>query len=151
MPPTQSSFMDDIIKAVNTLPRRIPLSDEMPKIQLSNGLLIGNFSSPHPFTFVTGEELPACTKERVRRSSLDITESESPGIRGTTDITIEPRITPDLRLMIAEAQLSDCDIILAPLLLVEAMKRAEIPLGKFRVIRVADRIEKTIYTDRFCL
>ena len=46
-------------------------------INLNNGIRIVNFSSPHPFNFVTGEILPACEKEWVRKMSLDIAETNS--------------------------------------------------------------------------
>ncbi|MDP6770943.1 MAG: hypothetical protein QF704_09640, partial [Anaerolineales bacterium] len=39
------------------------LLNKYPMIKLDNGLNVVNYSSPHPYTFDTGEVLPMCTKE----------------------------------------------------------------------------------------
>ena len=39
----------------------------MPVTTLKNGLIVGNFSSPHEFNFDTGETLTACDPERSER------------------------------------------------------------------------------------
>lgn len=150
---TESGTRRDVIEKIIQAMDALPTSErsDMPVVTLKSGLVIANFSSPHPFNFVTGEVLPGCSAERARRGSLDITEVEKPGIKGTTDIEMTPNISVDVRFMIAEAQLSTADVVLAPFMVIEAMKRAEIPLGKFRTIRVADRISKAIYSDRFCI
>ena len=41
-----------------------------PAIVLNNGLTVVNYSSPHPYTFDTGEVLPACDQDLVTKHSL---------------------------------------------------------------------------------
>ena len=43
------------------------------------------------------------------------------------------------------------DIILVPFMLLSAMSEAGLNRGKCRVIRVADRVTKEIYPDKFCI
>ena len=43
----------------------------MPVTTLKNGLVVGNFSSPHDFNFDTGEILKACDPERSERLKVD--------------------------------------------------------------------------------
>ena len=43
----------------------------MQTLKLESGLKIGNFSSPHPFIFDTGEVLPACTPEWCTKNSME--------------------------------------------------------------------------------
>jgi len=47
-----------------------------PRIILGNGLHIVNFSSPHPFHFITGEQLPACDTDRASRFPAITSEEE---------------------------------------------------------------------------
>jgi hypothetical protein len=124
---------------------------EMPIITLSNGLRVGNFSSPHPFTFTDGSVLPACSDDRAERGKLDAVEILHDGIKGTKDIEISFKLNPIVREMIDEADHINCDVVLVPFPVLRAMKDEGLPLGKLRVIRSANRITKTIHIDRFCI
>src|SRR5687768_14816921 len=44
-------------------------------ITLSNGKKVGNFSSPHPFTFEDGSVLPAVSNEEAMRLKVHFIES----------------------------------------------------------------------------
>jgi hypothetical protein len=123
----------------------------MPVVTLESGLVVGNFSSPHSFRFTTGEELLACGLDRVKAGSLDLVEYESPGPKGTINILLQVQLNERVRLMIAEAQESICDIVIAPLMVLTGMRAEGMDVGKFRTIRVADRVSKEIHPDRFCL
>jgi len=123
----------------------------MPIITLSNGLVIGNFSSPHPFNFEDGSVCPACDPDRVKAGSLECIESEIPGIKGTTDIQIEWKLTEGVVKMLEEAEASDADVVLVPFPVMTAIKAAGRDIGKCRVIRVKDRQTKAIFVDRFCV
>lgn len=121
-------------------------------ITLKNGLAIANMSSPHPFTFTTGEVLPACSAEDAQKFKLEAIEVEYPGVKGTTDISLQWRITPEVRSLLEELNaLPGIDIVLVPFPVMTAMKEAGIPIGKCRVIRVADRVSKAIFPDKFCI
>jgi hypothetical protein len=123
----------------------------VPVVTLSNGLRVANFSSPHAFTFVDGSVLPACSKERALRLMLDAHEHEEPGIKGTTDIVLEWAMSLAVKQELAALQArSDIDVIIVPLPVMTVMKDGKMPIGKCRVIRVADRVSKAVHVDRFC-
>ena len=145
----------------------------MQQIRLDNGISIVNFSSPHPFHFITGEVLPACDADWVKKMSLDIEETETKlqtepsrnvkNVKTWTDIELYisipevvenwiEKLTEDVRI----------DIVIVPFMMLQAMKDNNIfcvhktnlsglNTHKFRTIRVADRITKEIYSDRFCI
>lgn len=123
-----------------------------PFITFLSGLTIANMSSPHPFTFTTGEVLPACSPEEAQRLKLDSIEVEVPGIKGTIDIKLEFRLNEVVKnhLQLLESN-PNIDIVLVPFPVLTAMKEAGMPIGKCRVIRVADRVTKAIFPDKFCI
>ena len=133
-------------------------------IDLNNGLRIVNFSSPHPFNFVTGEILPACEKEWVKKMSLDIVETNSNsaysmmiGRRESNPVQISDiHIKVNVPKMIIDAldelnEDANVDIVLVPFMLLQALKDGGWPHRKCRAIRVADRISKEIYSNKFCV
>lgn len=133
---------------------------ESPRVTLSNGLVIANFSSPHPFAFTTGEVLPACNAERARLLMLESEEISIPNPGGWTDI--------DLRFSMSNGVLvelehtcgrGDVDVVLVPFPVLQCIREIAhasndgwpLVSKKARTIRNADRVTKTIYPDRFCL
>lgn len=123
----------------------------VPVITLKNGVRIANMSSPHPFTFVTGEVLPACTNEEAQMLKLDSVEVEKPGIKGTIDIELKWKLNETVQSHLSGLNArEDIDVILVPFPVMQAMKEAGWAIGKCRVIRVHDRVTKEIYSDRFC-
>ena len=131
------------------------MNTNCPVITLNNGITIANWSSPHPFTFTTGEVLPACTPERVKAMSIDIDETVVSN-KKWDDIKIKTSIPDVVRddLKILQDN-EDIDIILVPFMVLSAMKSLlmmKYPyFFKLRVIRVADRVTKEIYPDKFCI
>lgn len=137
----------------------------MPIVALKSGLRVANFSSPHPFTFVTGEVLPACSPERAKALMLEVDEVEVKNPKGFTDIR------PSFRMSDAVGQelekllgcYTDFDVVLVPLPVLQAIRACDVAAGGMgsdkwhrmlrfaRSCRVADRVAKTIYGDRFCL
>ena len=151
------------------------------QITLKNGLTIVNFSSPHPFTFTTGEILPACEPEWSKKMSLDIYEESTErrktndynhGMIETVGLWSDTKISvgiPDVvrkNLLLVQTKL-DIDIVLVSFMLLKALKDCDVYWGKkdlsngryhdhdniwkCRTIRCADRITKEIYPDRFCI
>jgi|APGre2960657404_1045060.scaffolds.fasta_scaffold150721_1 hypothetical protein len=121
-----------------------------PVVELKNGIRIANFSSPHPFKFDDGTILPACSPERAKALMLESTEREIPRGRWT-DIELEFSLSDSVRQAVRELELrTDIDIILVPFPVLEALEKAECYTQKCRVVRVADRVNKTIYSDKFC-
>ena len=131
------------------------MNTNCPVITLDNGITIANWSSPHEFKFTTGEVLPACTPERVNAMSIDIDETVVSN-KKWDDIKIKTSIPDvvqdDLKILQDD---EDIDIILVPFMVQSAMKsllRMRYPyFFKLRVIRVADRVTKEIYPDKFCI
>jgi len=125
----------------------------VPIITLTNGLRVANFSSPHPFQFNDGSVLPACPPERAKELMLNAIEQEvpHPTVAGITDIWLDWELPANMRDELAKLNArEDIDVLLIPFPVMTAIKNADLPIGKCRVIRVADRISKEIYIDRFC-
>ncbi len=135
----------------------------MPTIKLANGVTIGNFSSPHPFTFDTGEILPACEEDRARALTLEVVEEEV--CRPLwTDVSIKFSLSDAVKAEFLrihrEVSLDDWDnyatIILVPLPVLESVKAEDYwgPPGireRLRVVRMKDRVNKIIWHNRFCV
>ncbi len=133
------------------------MNTSCPVITLNNGIRIANWSSPHPFTFVTGEVLPACEHERVKSMSLDIDENIINNERWE-DIEMSVSVPEEVYEDLQKLQYNDeIDIILVPFMVLDALKNSystlygSLSTDKCRVIRVADRITKTIYSNKFCI
>jgi hypothetical protein len=125
--------------------------DQAPVITLVNGIRIANFSSPHPFRFVTGEVLPACTGERANHMALNPVEQEVKNPGGWADLSLRFELTPEVIAGLEQLEAAEVDVVLIPFPVLEAIKRAGRELGKARVIRTADRVTKEIYSDVFCV
>ncbi len=141
---------------------------DIPIVTMRNGLRVGNFSSPHTFTFNTGEVLAACSSERANALMLETEEVEVPSECGRwTDIQLKFKMSPAVLQAILEVDLAAMDILIVPLPVRRALDEF---LGKdhtkedreifrrvcfradiCRVCRSADRVTKTIFSDRFCL
>jgi len=136
-------------------------NNAFPVVTLTNGVVVANFSSPHEFKFVDGSVLPACDPEVSRRLMLEAKEVESPGVKGTVDITLKWVMTSEVYQALKRICEEEVDVVIVPLPVMTAFKELfescdshdeEIlrVYSKARVIRVADRVEKTIHIDRFC-
>jgi len=153
------------------------MNDKMPIVTLKSGLRVGNFSSPHSFTFVTGEVLPACSPERAKAlmlEALEVATRREHGLDvryhgGWVDIALTFRMSDvvldALRAVQPLIELGAVDVLIVPLPVKRAMDewlaeraRNDEALDILvevqhhaRTCRVADRVTKTIYGDRFCL
>jgi hypothetical protein len=148
---------------------------ELPEIRLSNGLVVANYSSPHPLTFVDGSVLPACSKERATLTKLIVVEDvqtsfykdlmqpkyESTGklirvehVRLNWQLTWFSKAEIDMFVKMHHMNRIPWHVVLVPLAFMIACKEyiqhafrdADVP---FKVIRVADRITKEIHIDKF--
>lgn len=135
-----------------------------PVVTLKNGLRVANFSSPHPFTFTDGTVLPACSDETCRAGTLNSIEIATERIVkdvATTDVQLTFELSDTAKVMLSFiVDRADIDIVLVPLPLMESVKklglmdynklrwRAE---KKIRCVRMADRIKKIIFSDKFCI
>ena len=135
----------------------------IPIVTLKNGIRVGNFSSPHTFTFNTGEVLAACSSERANALMLETEEVEVPSECGRwTDIQLSFKMSETVLEALKDLDISDFDIMIVPLPVLKALdaylaKRGwyntryiELVSDKCRVCLSADRVTKTIFSDRFC-
>ena len=126
-----------------------------PRIKLSNGIIVANFSSPHPFNFEDGNVLEACSPDRVAAGALERTEQERPW--GDRDDIVA--VTPVFKLSDSVIDLleelhqdTDIDVVLIPFPVLEALKEAHSlnRYSKAGTICVKDRLTKAIYINKFC-
>lgn len=151
------------------------MNKDMPIVVLASGLRVANFSSSHPFTFVNGEVLPACSPERARALMLEAVEVQTRRKGrfaerhhgGWVDIALTFKLSEAVLLALRGVypliELGAVDVLIVPLPVKRAMdewlaerndEEPDILVGvqpHARTCRVADRVTKTIYGDRFCL
>lgn len=132
------------------------MKTKLPEITLRNGLRVINYSSPHPFIFDDGSELPACSPERAREASLTPTEQVVWDENGVQTITLGFDIPSKmLKELEALSQLGDRTIVLVPLPVLTALKelwgKGRVQNSPFRAVRMADRVNKIVCSDKFCV
>lgn len=128
-----------------------------PRVTLKTGVCVANFSSPHSFTFDDGSVLEHCAPEMANALKLDAVEIEHRWPIGFNsglgvDVELSFKLTKEVAEALLELEHDPCvDIILVPLPVMTALKSADMPIGKARVCRVADRVTKVICSNKFCL
>ena len=139
-------------------------------IKLSNGLKVGNFSSPHPFTFEDGSVIPAVNDIDSQRLKIDFNETiiENEMARGfDTDIFKTISLSFGLSDAVEEEmdkwyklwQVRKVDIVLCCLPMIQRLNELEminqetycVLNSPFRAIRIKDRIKKLISIDTFTI
>ena len=132
----------------------------MPVTTLKNGLIVGNFSSPHEFNFDTGETLTACDPERSERLKVDFIPNISiQNIRGIEikNNSLTFGLTPELKEEVVKILMSrnNPDIILIPLPMIQAIKKdmpdLNISETQFRGVKMKSRTEKLTLSQEFCI
>lgn len=124
--------------------------EKMPTVRLTNGLVVGNFSSPHEFQFEDGSILPACSKERAEALSVEFKET----VHDSGDIRYQNiSLGFDLRDDVLAAFTNDCegevDIVLCALPMIKALQEKGLSIIKGRTIRCLSRTDKRIHIDKF--
>jgi hypothetical protein len=138
-----------------------------PVVHLSNGLRVVNFSSPHPFNFVDGSELAACSKDRSKALELgrkgDIErpwQNALHAVKGevlavTPVFSITPAVEAELDAL---QECWDVDIILVPFPVLQLLREQSIGqdwphamdrFSKVGTVIMADRITKAAAIDKF--
>lgn len=121
-----------------------------------SGLVVVNFSSPHPFNFEGGVNLDACSPERAKALSLGskdlVTDETLPSGKVYSKVTKVFDLT--------EAILSECrafqddpevDIVLIPFPMLQCLQQqGDARFTKFCTIFVQDRVTKAISQSKFC-
>ena len=129
--------------------------NKYPMIKLDNGLKVVNYSSPHPYTFDTGEILPACEDSVSRKSMLKAEHAMTSATIRDIDIqevSIKYRLPAWMaKELINISAIDDVDIILIPYPVMTAVKETEYGLLKSRVCKLTDRVTKVISSTQFCV
>lgn len=126
----------------------------MTRVTLRNGLVVGNFSSPHPFRFDTGEVLDGVPADESRSLSIDRTENVVIGNDSRyTNMRIGFRMDQAVynRLVDLEEDPS-VDIVIVPLPVKTALEEGGCwkgISGKLRTCVLSDRVEKIISSTKF--
>ena len=130
-------------------------------IKLDNGLKVVNYSSPHPYTFDTGEVLPACEEDVSRKSMLkaehDVTDVTIRDI-DVQEVSIKYKMPKWMFMELVKISIMiDVDIILVPYPVMTALKdrrksgfRDRLQ-AKARVCKLTDRVTKVISSTQFCV
>ena len=150
----------DMIKKLTLLE-----SNRLKVVRLSNQLIVGNFSSPHQFTFDDGTVLDAVSDYDSMRLKVNFIEEIIPSPIGVKRIDIEQMWTDvSLSFELSEEvyneidiwqkmwQHNDVDIVLCPLPMIQALKKELIIKDTpFRAVRMKDRIKKTVSCNTFTI
>lgn len=125
-------------------------------ITLSNGKKVGNFSSPHPFTFEDGSVLPAVSNEEAERLKVKFIETP---IGSNGDIYLKFEITHAIDNEMGKwwnlYQTNDVDIVFCPLPMIQAIEKRDgqfyLINSPFRAVRMEDRIKKLVSIHKQCI
>ena len=135
--------------------------NKMPTATLASGVKVANFSSPHEFRFTDGTELASCTPARTMAGSLRAVEIETER-ELWTDLSLSFELNKQVTELLVQALLAwtdgKVDLVLCPLPVMKSLEAVDWTLNgvrfdthPFRSVRMADRINKVIFHDRFCL
>lgn len=124
-------------------------------VTLTNGKKVGNFSSPHDFTFEDGSVLPAVSDAESERLKVTFLESSYPN--GDTLLAFD--LSQDVHFKMADWILAHdnglVDVVFVPLPMMTAIKEDytydDIRSKPFRCIRINDRVKKLVSITKQCI
>lgn len=125
-------------------------------ITLSNGKRVGNFSSPHPFTFTDGSVLPPVSNDEANRLKIKFIEDVDEDGDVNLDFDLTDDVVDEMGVWMFLHKESKVDVVLCPLPMLTAMRSGMwsnwmIKKSPFRTIRMEDRIKKLVSIDKQCL
>jgi len=118
-------------------------------VTLTNGKRVGNFSSPHSFTFTDGTVLPAVSAEVANHLKVEFHEQEE----GNGDISLSFSLSDAVMQEVRMWEKQGVDVVFCPLPMMTALKEAgyDIRNSPFRSIRIEDRVAKLVSIDKQCI
>lgn len=147
--------------------KKIP---KLPAVVLSNGLVVANYSSPHPFLFEDESVLDACSNERATLTAIQSNEvqiattniTRSSGMVSYVDVRLDWELTwfvqEDMNNIVQAFVDNELpwDIIITPMPVMIGWKKYRhnkiIHQGPFRTGRLVDRLEpKRLSISKFCI
>ena len=151
------SYIKDVIMKNNL---DILESSRFKTIRLSNQLIVGNFSSPHSFTFEDGSVLDAVSDYDSMRLKVifneTIIQERSTVMTVSLDFSLTADVLEEMELWKKVWKHNDVDIVLCPLPMIQALKsisNVDLVADKtpFRAVRLKDRIKKLASIDTFSI
>lgn len=129
---------------------------ERPIIELSNGKLVANFSSPHPFTFTDGNILPAKSKDEAERLKVNFHEDIDEDGDVKLSFSLSDEVFGEILYWQKKYNNKEVDVVFCPLPMITAMKSnleffKDLKPTPFRAIRQEDRIKKLVSIEKQCL
>jgi hypothetical protein len=138
-------------------------SSRFKTVRLSNQLIVGNFSSPHPFTFDDGSVLDAVNDYDSERLKVIFNETVVQVIVGdkhhktvSLDFSLTVDVLEEMEIWEKMWKHNDVDVVLCPLVMIQALKsisNVDLVADKtpFRAVRLKDRIKKLASIDTFSI
>jgi len=131
-------------------------STRLKVVRLSNQLLVGNFSSPHAFTFDDGTVLDAVSDYDSMRLKVNFNETvvdDNLAKKYKTielDFTLSDEVYREMEVWQKMWEHNDVDIVLCPLPMIQALE-VGLLMTPFRAVRMKDRIAKTVSCNTFTI
>jgi len=137
-------------------------SSRFKTVRLSNQLIVGNFSSPHPFTFDDGSVLDAVSDYDSMRLKVTFIETivqervEPAHKTVSLDFSLTKDVLEEMEIWEKMWKHNDVDVVLCPLVMIQALKsisNVDLVADKtpFRAVRLKDRIKKLASIDTFSI
>tara|TARA_R110002020_G_scaffold134164_2_gene299265 strand:- start:1008 stop:1442 length:435 start_codon:yes stop_codon:yes gene_type:complete len=130
-------------------------------VRLSNQLIVGNFSSPHPFTFEDGSVLDAVSDYDSMRLKVifneTIVQERSTVMTVSLDFSLTADVLEEMEIWTKMWKHNDVDIVLCALPMIQALQKNivnddyHILDSPFRAVRLKNRIKKLASIDTFSI
>jgi|TARA_Y100000310_G_scaffold266211_1_gene277634 hypothetical protein len=135
-------------------------------VRLSNHLIVGNFSSPHSFTFEDGSVLDAVNDYDSERLKVNFNETIVESFKHkfgvehyktvSLDFTLSQEVIEEMDIWLKMWEHNDVDVVLCALPMIQALHKIDDGLGTifdgpFRAVRLKDRIKKLASIDTFSI
>jgi hypothetical protein len=127
---------------------------ERPIIKLSNGKLVANFSSPHPFTFTDGNVLPAKSEDEAERLKVNFHEDIDEDGDVKLSFSLSNAVYDEIIYWQRKYNYNEVNVVFCSLPMITAMKsdfQKNLKPTPFRSIRQEDRIKKLVSIEKQCL
>ena len=127
----------------------------MEVVTLINKKKVANFSSPHPFAFIDGTLLPACSKEIGEKYKVTFHEEVDKDGDVSLTFSLSDDVLERMDEFVALKEEGKVDVVFVPLPMMTAMrdifKKEDIKNMPFRCIRIEDRNSKLLSIEKQCL
>jgi len=131
-------------------------SPERPIVELSNGKLVANFSSPHPFTFTDGNILPAKSKIESERLKVNFHEDTDTNGDVRLSFSLSNEVGYEIIYWLRLYAENKINVVFCPLPMITALKNKntmidDLKKTPFRAIRIEDRNKKLVSIEKQCI